>query len=205
MEMITKYKVNTSSDIRHQVQLINIPISFFKEKKDKYVIKLKRINDHQKAAVKVTLAKSLVEESHVIDSETTNMNIDGRNIIVFVEELGAEQKFKKLFGKYRIKYVVKANEGMSVKVKGSIKASFYENTLLPRIEKARTKEQYRNSKRELNGTNFSDDIHTKDLHYADMFQYNESPNRDGNRSRREVFGGTFSGGSRSGSKRGRKM
>lgn len=202
MEMISKYKVYTSSDIRHQVRLEDIPISSFKKKKDKYVIKLKRNNDHQKAIVKVTLAKSLVEEPQGIVSET--MNIVCGNINIFVEELEASQKFKKMFGKYRIKYIVEKNEGLSVKVKGSFKASFYENTLLPRIEKVRTKEHYKNSNRQLNGTSTSDDLRTKDMHYADMFQYNESPNRDGNRSRREVFGGTFSGVSKSGGKKGRK-
>ncbi|OZU87629.1 hypothetical protein CIL03_16200 [Virgibacillus indicus] len=203
MEISSKLKVTNSEDIRHQVHIVDVPLSAFRKKRSKYSLKVKKKYTHQKAVVKVTLDKSIIHNKQNISKDFIAIKFDNK-INIFIEKQDADQKFIKKMGRYRISYMPIDADKLSIKVKSHFKQAFYKNVILPRIKKMRSKEEHMKNQKQNKGTYTPEDLRKSDFYYADKFPYHHSPNSDGNRSRREVFGGAFSGISRSGGKRKRK-
>ncbi|WP_133087837.1 hypothetical protein [Virgibacillus indicus] len=166
-------------------------------------MKVKKKYTHQKAVVKVTLDKSIIHNKQNISKDFIAIKFDNK-INIFIEKQDADQKFIKKMGRYRISYMPIDADKLSIKVKSHFKQAFYKNVILPRIKKMRSKEEHMKNQKQNKGTYTPEDLRKSDFYYADKFPYHHSPNSDGNRSRREVFGGAFSGISRSGGKRKRK-
>lgn len=204
MEISSKLKVNNSEDIRHQVHIVDIPLSALKKKRSKYSLKVKKKYTYQKAVVKVTLDESIIQNKQDITKDFFTIRFDDKKINIFIEKQGVDKNFIKKMGKYRITYMPIDANRLSIKVKSHFKQAFYKNVILPRIKKAKVKEQQVKSQKQNKGTYTPEGLRRSDFHYADKFPYHHSPNSDGNRSRKEVFGGAFSGTSRSGGKQKRK-
>ncbi|QHS23775.1 hypothetical protein GWK91_12810 [Virgibacillus sp. MSP4-1] len=201
MEANSKLKVNRSDDIRHQVHITDVPLSAFKEKRNHYSLKVKKKYKYQKAVIKVALDKSIIKNKQDMNEESVSIGFTDDTIHIFIERESADTLLTKRIGRHRIAYNPIATDNLSIKVKSIFKQTFYKNVLLPRINQMKIKEKHTNHQKQEKGPYTSEDLRRRDFHYADMFPYHNSPNSDGNRSRNEVFGGAFSGISRSGGKR----
>ncbi|WP_226036136.1 hypothetical protein [Aquibacillus saliphilus] len=204
METSSKLKVINSEDIRHQLHILDVPLSALKEKRSKYFLKIKKKYTYQKAVVKVTLDKSIIHNRQSISKDSFTVKFEDKKINIFIEKQDAEKIFTKKMGRYRITYFLIDDDRLAIKVKSHFKQAFYNNVILPRIKMMRSKEEHVKTQKQNKGTYTSEDLRKSDFRYADKFPYHHSPNSDGNRSRKEVFGGAFSGTSRSGGKRKRK-
>ena len=201
MEIVSKFKINNPKDIRHQVHITDIPLSTFKKRRHKYFLKVKKKYTYQTALVKIVLDSSIIQSGKNQGISGFNIRFTGDKINIYIDEQKADKKFIKKLGRYRITYTPIDDDKISVKVKSSFKKVFYENVIISRIEKVKNREESAKARKKNKEINILEDLRKRDLHYADMHPYQHSPNSDGNRSRREVFGGAFSGISRSGGKR----
>ncbi|TFJ90664.1 hypothetical protein [Lentibacillus salicampi] len=196
----SKVKVNNSEDIRHQVHIANVPLSALKNRKNKCFLKVKKKYDYQKVVIKVTLDKSILQNKADIIESSVTISFNDEEVNIFTEKQHADKNITKKMGRFWIAYTPIEDDKLTIKVKSHFKQSFYNNVLLPRIKNKEEKEKQAKTRQEKEKYSH-EDLHRRDFQFADKFPYHYSPNSDGNRSRREVFGGAFSGVSKSGGKR----
>ncbi|WP_382390518.1 hypothetical protein [Lentibacillus juripiscarius] len=196
--------MNNSEDIRHQVYIVDVPLSSLKKKRNRYRLKIKKKYTYQKAVVKAMLDSSIIQNKQNIIGDYFDIRFDDNKINIFLEKQVKDKNLIKKMGRYRITYMPVDTDRLSIKVKSHFRQVFYKNVILPRIKKMRSKEEHIKKQKQNKGTYTLEDLRRSDFQYADKFPYHHSPNSDGNRSRKEVFGGAFSGVSKSGGKRKRK-
>lgn len=86
MESSFKLKVNNSEDIRHQVYIVDVPLSSLKKKRNRYRLKIKKKYTYQKAVVKAMLDSSIIQNKQNIIGDYFDIRFDDNKINIFLEK-----------------------------------------------------------------------------------------------------------------------
>ncbi|WP_461183019.1 hypothetical protein [Virgibacillus kimchii] len=201
-----RVKLKTQPPLRHQVYIESVPMKILDLVDGYYTLHLQRRSTHQQLEIRMLIDKNIVMNKESIKRDITTINFNKETFDIVINRDYSIPNIKKEENMYVIRY--KSNQfQLKVEVINRLTPNYYEKLVQTYIKKKsknkkgtirkRPKNIHKKQRRQIT----KEELLRRDFYEADQYRYTYSPNSDGERSSREVFGGNVGNFSRGRRKR----
>ncbi|MCJ8007284.1 hypothetical protein ACFFF5_07240 [Lederbergia wuyishanensis] len=192
--------------IKQQITLTKITLSDLIERNSKYHLIIKKRNKRQRLIIGISISKQIIQDKKDTKDDICSIYFEDDTFSIKINRLYAVKKIvRQSDNSYLIHYSSGNSKKLHFEVKNWLEKDYYTDELLPLISNAKNqRKKYWIKKKEINAkiktTKIKawsrkltpEEYRRKDFYNSDLYSSHYSPNSDGNRTMREVLGGSGS-------------
>ncbi|GGA91720.1 hypothetical protein [Ornithinibacillus halotolerans] len=193
------FKVLDQSRIKHSVLITNVTKKNLKLNGKRYELSLKFGNNRQKLEINLSFLKDVIDNREDLRRDMVSIKFKDEHFKTEIERIYSINMIKELNNMYLLNYESTQFQIRS-NVNNQVSKDYFESKILPQIKNkkkvlSRIPQQkiHKNKvKKQPIGKLSPEELRKIDFYYSDLYAYKYSPNSDGNRKKREKFGGNGS-------------